>query len=252
MSEEKEKDAPYLVNGMTFGQRVQDVVSQMSVPKDRRNDFGGYNFRNAEMIYQAAKPHLNRNVLFLAVEDTIEVVQSEDKQKFFCKAAAYLVDLDSGLQTPIVYGWAELQDSKKGMDQGQLTGATSSYARKYAMSALFGIDENKDLDHPDLHVNNPAQRMEPVQQQQRQQQRQPEPWPDLAELDYGGQCLEIKTRCTQFKDHKWKNLDQLANGYKKLVTYIKTAPATVQEIFLGPLEKVKDTIKARLSANKEG
>lgn len=246
MAEDKKPD---LYGGMTFGQRVQAVVSQMSVPKDKNNQFGGYNFRNAEMIYQQAKPHLLKNGLFLSVEDSIHKETVNGKDKLFCKATAYLIDLDSEQRTPDGLGYAELQESKKGMDQGQLTGATSSYARKYALQALFLIDENKDLDHPDLHVNNPAQRDERPVQQQRQQ---PAPWPELSEMDFGAQTQEIQMRCSQFKSHKWANLNQLANGYKKLVTYINMAPEELRATYLPPLEKVKDTLKARLSAQNKG
>nr|DAR29689.1 MAG TPA: ERF superfamily protein [Caudoviricetes sp.] len=120
------------------------IQSKLNAPKNQRNKFGNYNYRSAEDILEAVKPLLLENEVALVVYD--EIVQFGDR--FYVKATAELSDGENKIA---VSAFAREEDEKKGMDAAQLTGATSSYARKYAMNGLFAIDDNKDADATNTH-----------------------------------------------------------------------------------------------------
>ena len=117
------------------------VQQKLNVPKSRDNKFGGYKYRSAEDILAAAKPLCNDNGLLLLMQD--EVVQVGER--LYIKARASVVDIATGDEISTV-AFAREDQSKKGMDVSQVTGATSSYARKYALNGLFAIDDTKDPD----------------------------------------------------------------------------------------------------------
>ena len=126
---------------MNIYQKLSDIQSQISVTKSNYNSFGKYSYRSAEDILEAAKPVCKANGCVLTVKD--EMVALEDR--FYVKAIATLTDIDS-LETIEVTAFAREEENKKGMDSSQVTGATSSYARKYALNGLFNLDDNKDAD----------------------------------------------------------------------------------------------------------
>ena len=117
------------------------VQVELHAPKNQNNDFGKYKYRSAEDILEAVKPVLEANGLALVVSDTIELVG--DRVYVHAKAAVY--DVGSG-EFVAASGWAREAADKKGMDSAQVTGATSSYARKYALNGLLSIDDAKDPD----------------------------------------------------------------------------------------------------------
>lgn len=125
----------------TFMQRLIDVQVRLKAPKSQFNKFGGYNYRNCEDILTAVKPLLAENDLLLILSD--EIVKIDDR--YYVKASATVYDAlsDEKISAP---GFAREDDSKKGMDVSQITGASSSYARKYALNGLFCIDDTKDAD----------------------------------------------------------------------------------------------------------
>ena len=121
------------------------IQAELKAPKNQLNSFGKYKYRSAEDIIEAVKPILNKYGVALVVSD--EVVQVGDR--IYIKATATLLD---GLNDSIsVCGWAREEESKKGMDSAQLTGSTASYAKKYALSNLFAIDDTKDSDATNEH-----------------------------------------------------------------------------------------------------
>ena len=120
------------------------IQSKLNAPKNQRNNFGGYNYRSAEDILEAVKPLLKEQGCALVVSDEIAQIGS----RFYVKATATLAD---GLKKISATAFAREDESKKGMDAAQLTGATSSYARKYALNGLFAIDDNKDADATNTH-----------------------------------------------------------------------------------------------------
>ena len=117
------------------------VQSELKAPKGQKNTFGNYSYRSAEDILEAVKPLLKENGLYLNISD--EVVLIGDR--YYIKATVTAVDIATG-EAASSTAFAREAAEKKGMDASQVTGATSSYARKYALNALFGIDDTKDAD----------------------------------------------------------------------------------------------------------
>lgn len=127
---------------MTLRQKLSDIQVRMNAPKTQYNSFGKYNYRNAEDILSAVKPFLREHELTLTLTD--DVVQVGDR--FYIKAEAMISDGEVDVSTT---AFAREPVSKKGMDDSQITGTASSYARKYAMNGLFAIDDVKDADNFD-------------------------------------------------------------------------------------------------------
>jgi hypothetical protein len=129
---------------MNIYEKLLHVQNELKAPKNQRNDFGKYNYRNCEDIQEAAKPLLNEVKAVLVTGD--ELVQTGDR--FYIKATARFIDCESTEEVNnTAYAREELE--KKGMDASQITGSASSYARKYALNGLFCIDDVKDADSQD-------------------------------------------------------------------------------------------------------
>jgi len=121
------------------------IQAELKAPKGQFNAFGKYKYRNAEDIIEAVKPILNKYGTALVISD--EVLEVGDR--IYIKATATLLDgTDNSIS---VSGWAREEEVKKGMDAAQITGSTSSYARKYALNGLFAIDDTKDSDSTNQH-----------------------------------------------------------------------------------------------------
>lgn len=120
---------------------LSKIQNEMNVKKGRYNKFGGYYYRSCEDILQTAKEVCDKYGCYVNVTDTIEYIEG----RFYVKATAKIVETETGcIETCSAF--AREEDSKKGMDSAQLTGATSSYARKYALCGLFAIDDSIDND----------------------------------------------------------------------------------------------------------
>ena len=120
---------------------LSKIQNEMNVKKGRYNKFGGYYYRSCEDILQTAKEVCNKYGCYVNVTDTIEYIEG----RFYVKATAKVVDIETG-ESEKATAYAREEESKKGMDGAQLTGATSSYARKYALCGLFAIDDSIDSD----------------------------------------------------------------------------------------------------------
>ena len=127
-------------------QKLLNVQRDLKAPKSQTNKFGGYSFRSCEDILENVKPHLASNGLILNLID--EVVQIGGR--IYVKATARLSSVDSE-ETIEVCAFAREPEEKKGSDQSQITGAASSYARKYSCNGLFCIDDTKDADATETH-----------------------------------------------------------------------------------------------------
>ena len=125
-------------------QKLIAVQAALKAPKGQRNTFGNYNYRSCEDILEALKPLLKQEGLLLTISDTIEFIGN----RFYVKATATVADGD---KTVSVTAYAREEETKKGMDGSQITGAASSYARKYALNGLFAIDDTKDADATNKH-----------------------------------------------------------------------------------------------------
>lgn len=124
---------------MNIYEKIIAVQSALKVPKEQYNSFGKYNYRNCEDILEAAKPLLKANGLFVTISDEIIAVGS----RIYVRAVATISDGENSISTT---AFAREEESKKGMDASQVTGAASSYARKYALNGLLAIDDTKDSD----------------------------------------------------------------------------------------------------------
>lgn len=189
--------------------QLQVIQAGLKAPKNNRNTFGNYKYRKAEDILAAVKPLLggctvtltDDIVLVPCEEDRVVKVGREDRVihtggRYFLKATAAISD---GTQTVTASGWAEL-DSHAGMSREQCAGAASSYARKYALCGLFGIDDSSD--DPDEIDNRPRT------QQQPQQQQFPSP---LAEVQA---CNTLADLAGLWNTHpEWKTNRQIAAAF---------------------------------------
>lgn len=118
------------------------IQQELKAPKNQTNTFGGYKYRSCEDILEAVKPLLQTKGLSLILNDTIVGVEG----RFYVQATATLTNGEESISATACAREAE---EKKGMDASQITGATSSYARKYALNGLFAIDDAKDADTQD-------------------------------------------------------------------------------------------------------
>ena len=134
------------------------IQSELKAPKTQVNNFGGYKYRKAEDILEAVKPLLAKQKCTLIITDDIVMVGN----RIYVKATATIRNEKGEVEEAT--GWAREEETKKGMDASQITGASSSYARKYALNGLFAIDDNADSD-----TTNNGRQQESKQQTQTQQ-----------------------------------------------------------------------------------
>ena len=125
-------------------EKLIKIQSELKAPKNQFNKFGGYNYRSQEDILEALKPLLKKHECLLTVTDEMEAVEG----RVYVKATATITDGEKGVQ---VTAYAREASTKKGMDEAQITGSASSYARKYALNGLFLIDDTKDADATNDH-----------------------------------------------------------------------------------------------------
>ena len=121
---------------------LSEIQKELKAPKGQMNKFGGYRYRSCEDILEAVKPLLED--MSLEISDSIELIGN----RFYVKATATLRD-NAGKTIAETSAYAREAETKKGMDESQITGAASSYARKYALNGLFCIDDTKDADTMD-------------------------------------------------------------------------------------------------------
>lgn len=124
---------------------LQTIQHELKAPKGQENKFGGYRYRSCEDIMEAVKPLLDKNEATLTVADDIVLIGD----RYYIKATATLWDSKGSEILAQTTAFAREPVAKKGMDESQITGAASSYARKYALNGLFCIDDTKDADTMD-------------------------------------------------------------------------------------------------------
>ena len=121
--------------------KLLKIQQELKAHKSQFNDFGKYNYRSCEDILEALKPLLTKNNVTIFITDTLENIG----ERYYVKATAILFDIESG-EAIETTAYAREEETKKGMDGSQITGSSSSYARKYALNGLFCIDDTKDSD----------------------------------------------------------------------------------------------------------
>jgi len=153
---------------MKLHEKLLTIQTKLKAPKGQYNKFGNFNYRSAEDILEAVKPLNAEQGLLLTITDEIKEVGG----RIYVVATATVSDGTDELK---VSAFAREPENKKGMDESQITGATSSYARKYALNGLYAIDDNKDADtdeHKQQQENAPKKQQAQKQQQKQQQQEQ--------------------------------------------------------------------------------
>lgn len=143
--------------------KLKLIQQELVAPKDLKNDFAGYKYRSAESILASLKPLLAKNNLTLIFDDEIINIGEFNYIKT-------IVTISDGNDNLTSTAWAREEVAKKGMDSAQITGSTSSYARKYALNGLFAIDDTKDPDSQDNsnHISAKANSTRPATPKQKQ------------------------------------------------------------------------------------
>lgn len=131
---------------MGIHMKLMSTQTSLKANKTQFNDFGKYNYRSCEDILEALKPILAMNQLTVTLSDQIQQIGN----RVYIQATATVTDAETG-ESVSVTAYAREEESKKGMDASQVTGAASSYARKYALNGLFAIDDCKDSDATNTH-----------------------------------------------------------------------------------------------------
>ncbi|MCD5183895.1 ERF family protein [Enterococcus gallinarum] len=202
----------------TFLERVSLLITELKAPKSQRNNFGKYNYRSAEDILEAVKPLAYKYGLVAKLSD--EPVMIGDWH--YIKATASIKDVKTG-EEEVATAYAREPLAKKGMDESQITGTASSYARKYAMNGLYQIDDTKDADTDEYTEQVKQATPKPITktQQQALQKRSDE----IAELAK----LESKNFFDQITEKKI--------GYSVDISKINTEQLATLTRYLNELEK---------------
>lgn len=126
---------------MTIHEKMMKIQTTLKAPKNLFNSFGDYKYRNAEGILEAVKPLLAENKLSMYISDDVQAVND----RVYVKATVSIFDIETG-ESVMATASAREALNKKGMDDSQITGTASSYARKYALNGIFLLDDTKDAD----------------------------------------------------------------------------------------------------------
>lgn len=145
-----------------FYKKLIKVQSTLNAPKGQFNSFGKYNYRSCEDIMGALKPLLAAEGLFQFISDSVEVIGD----RHYLKATVTVTDGEMSLSNS---AFAREDEQKKGMDGSQVTGASSSYARKYALNGMWNIDDSKDADTNEFREQQAKQAKQDVKQQNKTQ-----------------------------------------------------------------------------------
>jgi len=143
------------------------IQSKLKAPKGQFNSFGKYNYRSAEDILEAVKPLLSEHNVVLNMSDRVELIGA----RYYIVSTAKVIKGEEEIASE---GRAREDESKKGMDGAQVTGTSSSYARKYALNGLFCIDDTKDADTDEY-----AKQQQAPKQPAKPAQPAPQPYPEL-------------------------------------------------------------------------
>ena len=133
---------------MSVYEKLLDIQDELKVPKSQYNNYGKYNYRNCEDILEAVKPICKKHKAVVFLSDKLVI----NGERHYIEATATFVDVETN-ESIEVTAYAREEESKKGMDSSQVTGASSSYARKYALNGLFDVDDTKDSDFTNTKDN---------------------------------------------------------------------------------------------------
>lgn len=138
---------------MTIYEKLSAIQAELKAPKNQHNSFGNYNYRSCEDILEVVKPLCRKHRVVLMLSDELVNIG----ERYYVRASAHIQDLDAP-ESINTFAFAREEESKKGMDGSQVTGASSSYARKYALNGLFNIDDTKDSDFTNTGNSEPQRK----------------------------------------------------------------------------------------------
>ncbi|MGC4218039.1 ERF family protein [Citrobacter freundii] len=184
----------------TFYERLASIQEHLNAPKNQYNSFGKYKYRSCEDILEGVKPLLKG--LFLSISDEIVLIGD----RYYVKATATITD---GENKHTATAMAREEESKKGMDSAQVTGATSSYARKYCLNGLFGIDDAKDADTDEHKQQQNAASEQKQSQSQSQQKQQDARSPQQLLTDFSAYALKASL---PELENAWKAANKSLSG----------------------------------------
>ena len=194
----------------TLVSKLIAVQGELKAPKGQYNSFGKYKYRSCEDILEAVKPLLVKNGLLMTITDDVLMIGD----RIYIKAT---VTVSDGKDSVTNSAFAREEETKKGMDGSQVTGASSSYARKYALNGMFCIDDTRDSDATNVGDSEPKQAAKPVS---------PKPAPKTAQLTYE-QAIELIENTKNIDElkaiHKNNPHLQDSKGFMSLLTAKKTA-----------------------------
>lgn len=155
MTEEQTSKEAEVKKELTFNEKLLHLIVELHAPKNQRNKFGNYNFRSAEDILEAVKPIAFKYGLLPNLTDEIVFIG----ERYYVKATASITDGENHAKSK---AFARESEAKKGMDESQISGTASSYARKYAMNGLYLIDDNKDADTNEYKQQNDSNKTKKI------------------------------------------------------------------------------------------
>ena len=156
----------------TIHSKLNAIQTALKAPKSQFNKFGGYNYRKAEDILESVKPHLSANGCTLTCTDELILVGD----RYYIKATATITSIEDGSSVSTT-AYAREEEEKKGMDGSQVTGASSSYARKYALNGLLCIDDTADSDTTNVGDSANPEKTSGKKPRQTAQKAEPAPAP---------------------------------------------------------------------------
>ena len=187
------------MQAMNIYQSLNYIQSNLKAPKGQFNSFGKYHYRSCEDVLEGVKPHLKETKTCLVISDEIVTIGEHN----YIKATATLYGADGGAVANSAFAKEPLE--KKGMDPSQITGATSSYARKYALNGLFCIDDTKDADTDAYTANTAKTKTQakapstPVETKTMQEKRMREEYADTVKKMMGVKNITSKQICDQME-----------------------------------------------------
>lgn len=132
---------------MNIYEKLLEIQNELKAPKSQWNDFGKYHFRSCEDILESIKPLCVKEKVLLYFTDKVECIQ----ERYYVESTAHLINIENLEERIDVTASARESLTKKGMDESQITGTASSYARKYALGGMFNIDDTKDADSSEYY-----------------------------------------------------------------------------------------------------
>ncbi|RAN53802.1 hypothetical protein B8A42_08720 [Dolosigranulum pigrum] len=207
---------------MSLVQKLINIQKELKAPKNQRNNFGKYNYRSCEDILEAVKPLNAEQGLLLTIKDEIEYIDG----RHYVKAVCEITDGDSAITS---CAYAREADNRKGMDEAQVTGSASSYARKYALNGLYLIDDTKDVD-TEAHQKQ-------VDRKQKQSNQQP---PKNNERSFGDYKTEVTQKAIKLGGMLDKPVKEIISG--TLTSYNKKNGTNYDNLNEKNIQKIEQMI----------